>query len=57
MSVVNITGVTVWYDETNWSPPLGDADSLFVKELEGDNNAAEIIARLVASAPPCGTWC
>lgn len=54
---MNITGVTVWYDETNWSPPLGDADSLFVKELEGDNNAAEIIARLVASAPPCGTWC
>ncbi len=40
-----------WYDETTWSPALGDADSLFVKGLDSDDNAAEIVARLISSAP------
>src|SRR5882724_5761058 len=40
-----------WYDETTWSPALGDAEALFVKGLDSNNNATEIIARFIASAP------
>jgi uncharacterized protein YbjT (DUF2867 family) len=40
-----------WYDPTTWSSGLGDADALFLKGLDTDHNAAEIVARLIASAP------
>jgi uncharacterized protein YbjT (DUF2867 family) len=40
-----------WYDSTTWSAALGDADTLFVKGLDSDENASSIIARLIASAP------
>src|SRR5262245_42487502 len=40
-----------WYDETSWAPALGDAGTLFVKGLDSDDHAAEIITRLIASAP------
>lgn len=40
-----------WYDPTTWSSALGDADALFVKGLDADDAAGEIVARLIASAP------
>lgn len=40
-----------WYDPTTWSAALGDADTLFVKGLDSDDNASSIISRLIASTP------
>jgi uncharacterized protein YbjT (DUF2867 family) len=40
-----------WYDPTTWSAALGDADTLFLKGLDSDDNASKIFARLLASAP------
>jgi uncharacterized protein YbjT (DUF2867 family) len=40
-----------WYDSTTWSSALGDADKLFLKGLDTDDNASEIVAQLIASAP------
>lgn len=40
-----------WYDETTWAPALGDADALFVKGLDSDDNAAALIARLLETSP------
>jgi uncharacterized protein YbjT (DUF2867 family) len=40
-----------WYDPTTWSAALGDADALFVKGLDSDDNAGQVFARLLASAP------
>jgi uncharacterized protein YbjT (DUF2867 family) len=40
-----------WYDPSTWSTALGDADTLFVKGLDSDDNAGSIVARLIASAP------
>jgi len=39
-----------WYDSTTWPSALGDADALFVKGLDADDNANEIVATLIASA-------
>lgn len=40
-----------WYDPTTWPAALGDADTLFVKGLDSDENASRIISRLIASTP------
>jgi uncharacterized protein YbjT (DUF2867 family) len=39
-----------WYDRTTWPSALGDADALFIKGLDTDDNAPEIVATLIASA-------
>jgi uncharacterized protein YbjT (DUF2867 family) len=40
-----------WYDESTWAASVADSDALFVKGLDSDDHAADLIARLVASAP------
>lgn len=40
-----------WYDESTWAASVADSDALFVKGLDSDDHAADMIARLVASAP------
>ncbi|MFF1611731.1 NAD(P)H-binding protein [Amycolatopsis sp. NPDC058278] len=48
----SVTPVTFdWADETTWAPALGDADALFVKGLDTDDDAAKTIARLIGTAP------
>jgi uncharacterized protein YbjT (DUF2867 family) len=40
-----------WYDESTWAASVADSDAAFVKGLDSDDRAAELIARFVASAP------
>ena len=40
-----------WYDPATWPSALGDADALFVKGLDTDDDAAQIVTRLITSAP------
>ncbi|WP_158581377.1 SDR family oxidoreductase [Actinomadura spongiicola] len=40
-----------WYDPSTWSSALGDADALFLKGLDADDDAAEVMTRLIAAAP------
>ncbi|MEV4757613.1 NAD(P)H-binding protein [Micromonospora sp. NPDC049559] len=41
-----------WYDPTTWSGALGDADTLFLKGLDSDDdNSGDMFARLLDSAP------
>ena len=40
-----------WYDETTWAPALGDADAVFLKGLDSDDQAATIITRFLGAAP------
>jgi uncharacterized protein YbjT (DUF2867 family) len=40
-----------WYDPTTWQPALGDADVLFLKGLDSDHTAGEIVARFISCAP------
>lgn len=49
---VNLTPTRFdWYDESTWAASVADSDALFVKGLDSDDQAADVIARLVASAP------
>jgi uncharacterized protein YbjT (DUF2867 family) len=40
-----------WSDESTWDASIGDADALFLKGLDADDDAVKPIARLIASAP------
>ncbi|GAA5124535.1 SDR family oxidoreductase [Pseudonocardia adelaidensis] len=40
-----------WYDESTWGASVAGSDAVFVKGLDSDGQAADLIARLVASAP------
>lgn len=40
-----------WYDESTWAVSVADSDAVFVKGLDSDDRAADLIARFVASAP------
>jgi uncharacterized protein YbjT (DUF2867 family) len=40
-----------WYDPATWASALGDAQVIFAKGLDTDDNPAEIVSRLIASAP------
>jgi uncharacterized protein YbjT (DUF2867 family) len=40
-----------WYDESTWAASVAGADALFVKGLDSDDHAADVIARLLAAAP------
>lgn len=40
-----------WYDESTWAAAIGDADALFLKGLDVNDNAAELMAKLMAGAP------
>jgi uncharacterized protein YbjT (DUF2867 family) len=40
-----------WYDESTWAASVADSDAVFVKGLDSDDRAADLIARFVASAP------
>ena len=40
-----------WYDESTWTASVADSTALFVKGLDSDDHATDLIARLIASAP------
>jgi uncharacterized protein YbjT (DUF2867 family) len=40
-----------WYDESTWAASVADSDAVFVKGLDSDDRAADLIGRFVASAP------
>jgi uncharacterized protein YbjT (DUF2867 family) len=40
-----------WYDESTWVPAVGDAEAVFLKGLDSDDDAAAIIARFLSAAP------
>jgi uncharacterized protein YbjT (DUF2867 family) len=39
-----------WYDPATWRSSLGEAEALFLKGLDTDDNASEVMARFVATA-------
>ncbi|MFJ7216432.1 NAD(P)H-binding protein [Amycolatopsis sp. NPDC098790] len=39
-----------WYDESTWANALGNADAVFLKGLDSDDEAAAIITRFLAEA-------
>jgi uncharacterized protein YbjT (DUF2867 family) len=43
-----------WYDTSTWEASIGEADALFLKGLDTDDDAASLIARLIAAAPQAG---
>ncbi|HVV11769.1 NAD(P)H-binding protein [Amycolatopsis sp.] len=47
----NVTPVRFdWYDESTWDESLAGAEALFLKGLDSDENAADLMARLIKSA-------
>lgn len=40
-----------WYDETTWAPAVGDAETVFVKGLDSDDDAAAIVTRFLGALP------
>src|SRR3569833_17626 len=40
-----------WYDESTWVPAVGDAEAVFLKGLDSDDDAAAIVARFLSAVP------
>lgn len=39
-----------WYDESTWTPAVGDAAAVFLKGLDSDDDAAAIMTRFLAAS-------
>ncbi|WP_372664197.1 NAD(P)H-binding protein [Amycolatopsis kentuckyensis] len=39
-----------WYDEATWAPAVGDAESVFLKGLDSNDEAAAVIEKFLAKA-------
>ncbi len=40
-----------WYDESTWAPAVGNAEAVFLKGLDSNDDAAAIIEKFLAAAP------